>query len=69
VGIFSTVKTLAKARLMGGLLRRGVGGKLGTAMMLAYVGKKAYDAARQRRAAGVNTARSYRGPSLPRESR
>jgi hypothetical protein len=71
VGLFSVVKNVAKARMMGGLLRRGFGGRVGTAMMLAYFGKMAYDAAKTRRARrmAVNTGQSFREPYLPRESR
>jgi hypothetical protein len=40
---------LAKAKMVGGLIRRGVGGKLGTGLMLAYFGKKAFDNMRRGR--------------------
>ncbi len=38
------VKSILKARLMGAVLRRGVfGGPLGTGLIVAYFGKKAWD--------------------------
>ena len=49
VGLFSMVMNVAKARMVGRVLQRGLGGKLGTALMVAYLGKKAYDIARAKR--------------------
>jgi hypothetical protein len=43
MGIWNAVLTYGKARMIGRLLRRGVGGKVGTALLVAYMGKKAYD--------------------------
>jgi hypothetical protein len=43
MGIWNAVMTYGKARMVGRLLRRGVGGKLSTALLVAYMGKKAYD--------------------------
>jgi hypothetical protein len=41
--MFGLIKNMIKARLMGRLLTRGLGGSLGTALMVGYFGKKAYD--------------------------
>ena len=46
MGLFGTVMRFAKARMMGRMLRRGFGGPIGTALMMAYFGKKAYDMTR-----------------------
>ena len=48
MGIFRMLMNVAKARMMGKVLRRGAGGSFGTALMLAYFGKKAYDMSRAR---------------------
>jgi hypothetical protein len=48
MGIFRSVMGLAKARATHGLLRRMLGGPLSTALMAAFVGKKAYDMYRGR---------------------
>ena len=47
--MFGLVKNMIKARLMGRLLTRGVGGSFGSALMMAYVGKKAWDMYQRRR--------------------
>jgi hypothetical protein len=47
--MFGLVKNVIKARLMGRLLTRGMGGGFGSALMMAYFGKKAYDTYRRRR--------------------
>jgi hypothetical protein len=41
--MFGMIKNIVKARLMGRLLTRGIGGSLGSTLMMAYFGKKAYD--------------------------
>ncbi len=41
--MFGLVKNIIKARLMGRLLTRGFGGPFGTALIMGYFGKKAYD--------------------------
>jgi hypothetical protein len=51
MGLFGALKGIAKARMMGTLLRRGVGGKVGTGLMVAWLGKKAYDAMKSKRPA------------------
>ena len=52
--MFGLIKNIVKARLMGRLLTRGIGGSFGSALMMAYFGKKAYDnIQRQRRARRV----------------
>jgi hypothetical protein len=48
--MFGLVKNIIKARLMGRLLTRGIGGSFGSALMMAYLGKKAYDTYQRRRA-------------------
>jgi hypothetical protein len=47
--VFGLVKNMIKARLMGRLLTRGMGGGFGSALMAAYLGKKAYDAYQRRK--------------------
>lgn len=47
--VLNTLMQLGKTRMIGGFLRRGVGGKLGTGLMLAYFGKKAWDMMRRNR--------------------
>ena len=43
MGILNAVMTYGKARMAGRLLRRGLAGKAATGLMLAYLGKKAFD--------------------------
>jgi hypothetical protein len=43
MGLLNAVLAYGKARMIGKLLRRGAGGKISTALMAAYLGKKAFD--------------------------
>ena len=53
MGIFSMAGTYGRSRLMTGLLRRIVGGRIATGLTLFYFGKKAYNHMRARRASKV----------------
>jgi hypothetical protein len=51
MGIFNTLFQIGKARMISRILGRTIGGRLGTGLMIAYFGKKAFDQyqARKRR--------------------
>jgi hypothetical protein len=49
--MFGMIKEIVKARLMARLLTRGIGGSVGSALVMAYLGKKAYDNIRRHRRA------------------
>lgn len=49
MGILNAVWNITKARMAGRVLQKTVGGRVGTALMVGYLGKKAYDALRARR--------------------
>lgn len=50
MGILNGLMTYGKARLMRRVLGRTLGGSLGTALMVAWVGKKAFHMYQSRRA-------------------
>lgn len=43
------IMNYAKARMMGRVLTRVVGGNLGTVLLVGWLGKKAYDSMQQRK--------------------
>ena len=49
MGIMGTLASAAKARMATRLLGKVVGGRLGTALVVGYLGKKACDMAQNRR--------------------
>lgn len=49
MGILNALMTYGKAKVAGKLIRRGMGGNAATALMAAYLGKKAFDYLRARR--------------------
>lgn len=49
MGVFGLVKNYAKARVAGKLLRRGLGGNIGTALLIGWAGKKMWEMSRARR--------------------
>jgi hypothetical protein len=55
--MLNAVMTYGNARMAGRLLRRGLGGKAATGLMLAYFGKKAFDRFRASRRTGQGTDR------------
>jgi len=51
MGLFSALISLARTRVTARLIRRGLGGRLGTIMMLAYLAKEGYEFIRKDRRA------------------
>lgn len=49
MGILSMVMGYGRARATHGIMRRFLGGPLSTALMAAFLGKKAYDMYRRRK--------------------
>jgi hypothetical protein len=50
MGLLNAVMSYGKARMLGNILRRGLGGKVSTGLMVAYLGKKAFDYYRTKKA-------------------
>lgn len=49
MGFFNFLLNYGKSRMIGSILRRTIGGPMGTGLLAAYLGKKAYNYYRSRR--------------------
>ena len=50
MGLLNAVMSYGKARMLGNILRRGLGGKVSTGLMVTYLAKKAFDYYRTKKA-------------------
>jgi len=60
MGLMNVLVNYGKGRMMANVLRRGMGGPLGTALFAAWAGKKAWDYMQHRKRTRLATSPNYR---------